>query len=249
MDIYKEIFTNKKKDIINIKERKNSNYNYENSYSNRISDITLMAFRFIDEAKGYEVELMNINHKTFTFFEFYKYYFSSPEIASYFYNIRNPKYVMGKFVKKNIRDIKYFFKYKIIELDKNILLKYIYKLKQMDENSKKKYFIGILIQNEIINKEPIKSYNDFISSGLEKYFIENKLIDNIELLNFSILGILILTVSKHNYIYYTEEINKIIQNLMYMTRKFAEIILSISLRVFSREKEKNISIYKIFCHL
>ena len=55
---------------------------------------------------------MNMNRKTFTFFEFYKYYDSSPEIPLYFYNISNPKFVSGKIIKTSQTKIKYIFKYK-----------------------------------------------------------------------------------------------------------------------------------------
>ena len=115
----------------------------------------------------------------------------------------------------------------------------------MDEKTREKCFKNV-IKEKIEKKEPIKSYDNFISSGLEKYFIDVKIINNMELLNFSILGILILTVSKHNLIYFSKEINEVISNLTFLTRKFVEIILSISLRLFSREKEKNLLIYKYY---
>jgi hypothetical protein len=113
----------------------------------------------------------------------------------------------------------------------------------MDEKTREKCFTKIITE-EINKKEKIRSYENFISSALEKYYIENKYIDNIELINFSILGIAILTVSKHKLIYFTEEINCIIKNLTFLTRKFAQIILSVSLRVFAKEEVKNFFIYE-----
>ena len=236
--VYDEIYTNKVKSIENgiideIKSDKNKNKNIANDASIQL------AFYYEEEKKNNEI--MNINHKTFTFFEFYKYYVSSPDIALYFYNISNPEFVSGKIIKTQNK-VKYIFKYKKIALDQNIILKYIYKLKQMDEKTREKCFTKIIME-EINKKEKIRSYENFISSALEKYYIENKYIDNIELINFSILGIAILTVSKHKLIYFTEEINCIIENLTFLTRKFAEIILSVSLRVFAKEEVKNFFIY------
>ena len=231
LDIYDELYTNKIKD-----------YNTDEIfYKNKISEENLK--EFLNDMKEVETNLSNMNHRTFTFYEFFKYYFTTSDIAPYFFNVSNPEFVSGKIIKNNKNNIKYIFKYKKIALDQNILFKYIYKLKQMDNNKKEKFFKKV-ITAEIIKKDPIKSYENFISAGLEKYYIDNKLIDNIELINFSILGIVILTVSKHNLINYIEDINQIIKNLTYLTRTFVKILLSISLRVFSKEKEKNLFIYE-----
>ena len=199
---------------------------------------------FYDEIYN-EYIYKDIDYNTFTFFEFYKYYFTSQDIALYFYNISNPEFVSGKIIKKNPRKIEYEFKYKKIALDQNIIFKYIYKLKQFDNKMKKNLFQNI-IKFELKNKKVIRSYDNFITSEIEKYYIKNKIIDNIELLNFSILGIAILTVSKYKLILFSKEINEVISNLAFLTRTFTEIMLSVSLRVFAREKEKNYLIYKYY---
>ena len=121
----------------------------------------------------------------------------------------------------------------------------------MDEKTREKCFKKIIqteeIDKEKINaKEKIRTYENFISSALEKYYIDNKYIDNIELINFSILGIVILTVSKHKLIHFIEPINLIIKNLIFLTRKFTEIFLSVALRFFFREEEKNSNISDIY---
>ena len=234
--IYDEIYTNKIKSI----EKENNEINLDKNKNNIIDTSIQLAFYEEEEKKNKEI--ININHKTFTFFEFYKYYISSPDTALYFYNISNPEFVSGKIIKIHNR-VKYIYKYKKIALDQNIIFKYIYKLKQMDEKTREKCFTKIITE-EINKKEKIRSYENFISSALEKYYIENKYIDNIELINFSILGIAILTVSKHKLIYFTEEINCIIKNLTFLTRKFAQIILSVSLRVFAKEEVKNFFVYE-----
>ena len=245
LDIYDEIYTNKIKNIDQGKRGKNIDKNIKDNMQN-----SFVQLAFYEEEEKKNKEIINKNHKTFTFFEFYKYYVSSPDTALFFYNIANPEFVIGKTIKTQTK-VKYIFKYKKIDLDQNIIIKYIYKLKQMDEKTREKCFKKIIqteeIDKEKINaKEKIRTYENFISSALEKYYIDNKYIDNIELINFSILGIVILTVSKHKLIHFIEPINLIIKNLIFLTRKFTEIFLSVALRFFFREEEKNSNISDIY---
>ena len=247
LGIYDEIYTNKIKDL-----NKNDNQEYiDPKIEQNNTNIAEMAMKFVKEAQDKDEEIKNMKYRTFTFFEFYKYYFSSNDFERYYYNNANPDLVSGKIDKNKNRNNKYIYTYKKCDLDRNIIIKYIYKLKQLKEIDIKAYnkCFKDIIQGEIIEKKPDKSYDNFISSALEKYYIENKLIDNIELLNFSILGIVILTVSKHSLIHYTEAIKRIIVNIVFLTRKFAKIILSVCLRVFAKEKKQNLSIYKIYFDL
>ena len=250
LDIYDELYTNKIKDINDEDENNKKDNGKKNS---NIYEAT-SAQEFTDEEIAKAEKIKNINHKTFTFFEFYKYYVSNPDIALYFYNIANPEFVSGKIIKNNIQNIKYVFRYKKIALDQNMIFKYIYKVKQMDEKTREKCFKNI-IQKELIDKEQIKqiksikSYENFISAALEKYYIENKLIDNMELINFSILGLVILTVSKHTLFYFPLEIGEVINNLIFLTRKFSEILLSVALRVFMQEKDKKYYIYEKYFYI
>ena len=250
LDIYDELYTNKIKDINDEDENNKKDNGKKNS---NIYEAT-SAQEFTDEEIAKAEKIKNINHKTFTFLEFYKYYVSNPDIALYFYNIANPEFVSGKIIKNNIQNIKYVFRYKKIALDQNMIFKYIYKVKQMDEKTREKCFKNI-IQKELIDKEQIKqiksikSYENFISAALEKYYIENKLIDNMELINFSILGLVILTVSKHTLFYFPLEIGEVINNLIFLTRKFSEILLSVALRVFMQEKDKKYYIYEKYFYI
>ena len=243
LSVYDEIYINKIKNIDDNKDDKEKNKDAIKKVKKDKKGIdrkveTEKFIQFYDNEKKKASQIMNMNRKTFTFFEFYKYYVSSPEIPLYFYNISNPEFVSGKIIKTSQTKIKYIFKYKKIELDQNMIFKYIYKLKQMDEETKEKCFKNIT-QAEMEQKEPIRTYENFISSALERYYIENKYFDNLELLNLSVLGFAILTVSKHKLINYTKEINEIIGNLTFSTRKFAKIFLSVSLRYFFKEKVKN----------
>ena len=231
LDVYDELYTNKIKDINeNDKDKKDPN-----KKSKTINEVS-SAKEFTDEEIAKAEKIKNINHKTFTFLEFYKYYASNPDFALYFYNIANPEYVSGKIIKNNIQNIKYVFRYKKIALDQNMILKYIYKLKQMDKNIREKCLENI-IKKESIIVEPIKSYENFISASLEKYYIENKLIDYMELISFSILGLVILTASKHTLFYFSLDIEKVVNNLVFLSRKFAE------------EKNQKYYLYDKYFHL
>ena len=79
--IYDEIYTNKIKSI----EKENNEINLDKNKNNIID--TSIQLAFYEEEEKRNKEIININHKTFTFFEFYKYYISSPDTALYFYNI------------------------------------------------------------------------------------------------------------------------------------------------------------------
>ena len=175
-----------------------------------------------------------------TFLEFYKYYFTSPKIANYFYSIANPDFVKGNLNKKNKINIKYTYKYKKIDIDNNLILQYIYLIKEMDENTKKRLFK--LTDDDIQMKQIISSI--FISTSIEKYFINCKFLDYKELIKFSVLGIVALSASKHKLVHFTTPIYQIIGSLKFSVRKFVEIILSISLRLFSNEEDKNLFIYE-----
>ena len=181
---------------------------------------------------------------TITFLEFYKYYFTNKEIASYFYNMINEDFVKATINKKNKINIKYLYKYKKIDIDQNLLFKYIYMIKQMDNSIKKKCF---KLTEDFQIEQVISSC--MISSAMEHYFITSKLIDYKDLLRFAILGVVALTASKHKLLHFTHQIYKIISSLKFSVRKFVEIILSISLRLFSREKDKNLYIYEKYFNI
>ena len=180
-----------------------------------------------------------------TFLEFYKYYFTSPKIANYFYYIVNSEFVDKKLNKNNRQNIKYTYKYKKIDIDQNLILKYIYLLKQMDNITKKKCF---KLTKEDIKTEQIIT-NNFISTSIGQYYINSKLIDYKDLIRYCILGVVALSTSKHKLVHFSEQIYLIIKKLNFSLRKIVQIILSISLRLFSREQKKNLFIYEKYFNL
>jgi hypothetical protein len=149
------------------------------------------------------------------------------------------------FNKNNKQNIKYTYKYKKIDFDQNIILKYIYLIKQMDENTRKRCF---KLTDEDTKIEHIISSN-YISSSIEQFYINSKLIDYKDLIKYCILGVVALSASEHKMLHFYDPICSILRSLKFSIRKITEIILSISLRLFSREKEKNLFIYEKYFNL
>jgi len=238
LDIYDYVYNIKEQEDDKIQDKnqkksdkssKKSDKNDKNQKKNEIA-INQDNIKFKKEDNEYKT--------TITFLEFYKYYFT--KVASYFYYNANSEYVSGRVNKNNRLNIKYTYKYKKIELDQNLIYKYINLINKLDEESKRKYFK--LTQDDIQTKQIITS--NFISSSIEKYYINSKLIDSKELIRFSILGIVALTAFRHRLVHFTSQIYKIIGSLKFSIRKFVELILSISLRIFSKENNKNLYIYE-----
>ena len=230
LDLYDAVYLVKERDKINEKSDKNDKNDKKNDKNQKK----------VDSKSSINENNKDDNYKTIiTFWEFYKYYFTSPIIANYFFNISNSEYVSGKFNKNNKNNIKYTYKYKKIDMDQNLIFKYINLLKKMDIKTKKKCFV--LLEDKIEMEKIISS--NIISTSIEDFYIKNKLIDFKELVRFSILGIVALSTSKHKLVHFAPQIYEIIGALKFSVRKFVEIILSISLRLFYEEQDKNLFIY------
>ena len=239
LDIYDSVYI-KKENVEDIDEENSDKNPKKNDKNSKKDDKKGKNKNEIINQENLEVAEKKDKYKTIiTFLEFYKYYFSSPKIASYFYSIVNPDFVIRNLNKNNKKNIKYTYKYKKIDIDKNLIFQYVYLIKEMDENTKKRLFK--LTDDDIQMKQIISS--SLISTAIEKYYINCKLIDYKELIKFSVLGIVALSASKHKLVHFTTPIYQIIGSLKFSVRKFVEIILSISLRLFSNEVDKNLFIY------
>ena len=245
LDIYDSVYI-KKENVEDIDEE-NSDKNLKKVDKNsKKDDKKVKNKNEIINQENLEVAEKKDKYKTIiTFLEFYKYYFSSPNMASYFYSIVNPDFVIRNLNKNNKKNIKYTYKYKKIDIDRNLIFQYVYLIKEMDEKTKKKLFK--LTDDDIQMKQIISS--SLISTAIEKYYINCKLIDCKELIKFSVLGIVALSASKHKLVHFTTPIYQIIGSLKFSVRKFVELILSISLRLFSNEVDKNIFIYEKYFKL
>ena len=181
-----------------------------------------------------------------TFLEFYKYYYNN--LQSYIYDIISNEYVDCIANNKNDnKDMKCFYKYKQINLDKNILLKYNYLLEQMPLEDKNKCFP--YINNSLLTQFETKLKIKDINNTFEQYFINNKLINSTDIIKLSILNIVALSTSGHKLIYFTDSIYDIIKKINISIYKFIHIILSIAYRVFIKEKNQNLFVYEKYFNI
>jgi len=180
-----------------------------------------------------------------TFLDFYKYYYN--KLQSYFYEVINNDFVDCIINKKDEKVNKYLYKYKQINLDKNILLKYNYLIEQMPQEDKKKCFP--YIDNSLLSSLDNSILIKDIYEHFENFFINNKIVNTIDIIIMSILDIVALSTSGHKLIYFTDSIFELIKQNKISTSKFILSILSISYKIFSKEKNQNLFIYKKYFNL
>ena len=182
-----------------------------------------------------------------TFLQFYKYY--KEKLVLQIYNLVNNKIVDAKINKANKINIKYYYEYKSVDLDKNLLMEYIYILDEME--NKDKYKLFHFEDNCYLIYTPInqKITTRFIYNSFEKYFIDSKYIKYINVLIMSILNILVLSIHKKTLIPFTFTIYTLFQDLSISIRKYIEIILSITLRLILKDKNPNYNTYEKYFNL
>ena len=179
----------------------------------------------------------NNEQKSLSFFEFFKYYNNNMK-DFIFQNIDHDK-MECKIVKNNDKP-SYFYKYKKIEFDQNILLSYMYFLENIPLNTKNLIFP--VADNEISILEIIK--NKDLTEELQKLFINNKIINFIDIIYSCILDLVVLSILGYKLIHFTEPVIAIFNKYNFFVRYYVELILSISFRYFNKEKQKNLFIMK-----
>ncbi len=240
--IFYELFSESKYSQLIKEEYDNNNYitkaiienilNYKKKFNNNEKIESLDFYDSIYKPKE------NDKFEAVTFLNFYKYYLA--HFQSYFYDIINNEYIECK-------NNRFYYKYKKINLDKNILLKYTYLLEQMPLEDKNKCFP--YIENNIISelKTNIK-YKD-INNIFDTYLINNKIISYIDIIKYAILNIVILSLSGHKLVYFTDVIYELIKEINMPLNKYIEIMLSIAYRVFINEKNHNLNIYEKYFNI
>ena len=179
----------------------------------------------------------NKNSKSISFFEFFKFF--DEHLKSFFYSNINDDYLDKKIIKKDNK-INYYYKYKKISFDKELLLKYCYNLDELSDEVKKKLFP--LSENEnsiekiIYTKDYYKCYDAFM--------ISHKIYNIINIIQFCILNIVVLSTSELKLINFDEEIYSLIKDMNLGIRKYVELILNVSYRLFIKKNITNINVAK-----
>ena len=185
--------------------------------------------------KGHFIEFLdsifcnkkNMKQENITFFEFYKYYNEKMK-KNIFYLAEDDIFDKRKIVKD--KEIMYYYKYKTIKLSNNLLMKYNLYLSELDENIKYKLF-----------PEKVKMINSLYSKDInrliEDFLFNYKLINSRNLLQFSLLSIVILSIPELKLITFTGPIYQLFPTMNLQIRKYVELILNISYRYFSTKND------------
>ena len=231
--VYSKIFNEQENNDASLKKIIFENIlNYKKKFSNNEQLNNLDIFDLIYKPKESD------KFEPLTFLEFYKYYFEN--LQTYFNDIISNDFVSCK--KDKSDKVNFWYKYKKINLDKNILIKYNYLLEQMPIEDKNKCF-PYLDTNTLSNLKSEIKVKD-INNIFDLFLINNKEITSVDIIKYSILQIVVLSLSAHKLVFFTECIYDLIKDINISLNKYIEVILSIAYRVFTSEKNHNLFIYE-----
>ena len=224
-DVPKRIFEN----FLSLKRLNNKNKSLINNYFSIIDEVYIA-----NEGEKYR-------EKDVTFLNFYKFY--KDDLSLKIFNLISNKYVDAKVNKANRQNIKYFYEYKTIDFDKDLLTNYAYIIERLTPEQRKKIFPndGNYLTYKPINLKitSIEIYDKF-----EKFYIDSKLLKYEDILIISILNIVTLSIKNKTLVPFNIQIYSLLKKLKFSVRKYVEMILSISLRLFSKEKTHNLNFYE-----
>ena len=189
-----------------------------------------------------------INEKDITFLNFYKFYKDKLNLT--IYKLINNKYIDAKIDTTDENNIKYYYRYKGINLDRDLLMEYIYIIEDMNINELKQVF---QIDNEIpfLLYKPINQYISSIQiyNIFENYFINSNYIEYKDIIILTLVNIVALSIHQKTLIPFAFIIYSLFSKLYFSLRKFIEIILSISYRLFIKDEEQNLFLYEKYFNL
>jgi hypothetical protein len=128
-------------------------------------------------------------------------------------------------------------------------MEYIYILEDLTKEEKNKLFN--INFDEYLKYKPIDQTITYINiiNTFEDYFIDIKYFEPKDIIKLSILNILALSIRHKTLLPYIFTIYSLFDYLSISTRKYIEIILSISLRLLKKEKYKNFYVYEKYFNL
>lgn len=190
----------------------------------------------------------------FEFLEFYKYYYHS--LDKYFSEVFNPKYVTCSVEAIDKDTEKHFYSYRKIELDPELIMKYLCVLEQMEGNPDTLKEREIILKNEYLYVSSGKTKNLDILNHIEKYYIDNNLLNYKEIIRLCLLYYIIITIPKKVLVFFNKEdysdssnqgSKKSYKNFIYdlldcinlFKNKYIEMLLSVAYRFFKNTNEEN----------
>ena len=185
--------------------------------------------------------------KNISFLNFYKFYKNNLNIS--ISKLVDNSYVEVIIDKNNEKDVKFYYKYKTISLDKNLIMEYIYMIEEIIKEKDNNLFP--IDNDSYIMYKPINQKISTISiyNTFEKYFINSNSVEYIDIIIISIINIVALSINKKTLIPFTFSVYSLFQRLYFSVRKFIEIILSISYRLFIKDETQNSFTYEKYFNL
>ena len=176
------------------------------------------------------------NVKDISFLNFYKYY--KEHMSKDIYDVVSNKYVTAKVNKTVKTNIKYYYEYNGINLDKNLVFEYKFLIDALPQSERSKIFnMDSNHCSDVYKPINLKITQRSIYNCIEQYFIKTKSIDHITIINFSILNIVALTIYKRTLPPFIPSIYDIFVNLPCSVRKYQEIIFSIVIRLIKEKSD------------
>ena len=197
--------------------------------------------------------------KEISFLKFYKYY--KEHMEKIVYDLIDSRYISAKMNKAVKTNIRYYYEYLGINLDKNLIFEYKYLLDALPQNVIKNIFnldsnnnsdtpTGNDNEYEIFKPINLKITQRNIFNCIEQYFIKTKSIDHVSVINFSILNIVALTVSKNTLTPFNPTIYDLfMKNLPCSIRKYLEIIFFIAIRLIKQNNKYNYETFEKYFNL
>ena len=208
-----------------------------------IKELTSNYYELIDEIYD-----KSNNTKEFSFLNFYKYY--KEKLAKDIYELFNNKYATAKISKAVKTNIKYYYEYQGVNLDKNIIFDYKYLIDALPQNEINRIFnLGQNNNNDcyyVFKPISIKISQRNIYNKIEQYLLKTKSIDFISVINFSILNIVALTMHERYAQPFILSIYNVFIKIPCSVRKYQEIFFSIALRLIKKDKKYNYQFFEKF---
>ena len=172
--------------------------------------------------------------------EFYKYYYDY--LRHYISRNINDDYMEKRIIKNDKGDTIYY-KYNKIILDNQLLLKYTYYMNELPDDIISKLFpLSENLKKSIEKIISIKDYNN----AYENFFFSHNIFNLKNIVKFCILNIVVLSTSESKLIHFTEPIYSLLKGMNLGIRKYVELILNVSYRVFVNKEIQKDQVNKYF---
>ena len=169
-----------------------------------------------------------IEKENISFLDFYKFY--NEKMKDNIFNWIDNNDIIEKQMDKNKKNLLYNYKYKTINLNNNLIFRYNLYLNELDEKTKNQIFPKkVEMENKLYSRD--------IYNLIDDYLINNKFLSIVNLLQFCVLNIVILSTKDLKLLCFTNPIYELFTKMAFQIRKYVELILNVSYRILSNNSE------------